>query len=716
MSTWNRRFGKWGPGASAALVALACGAPVACGQGEWVYRDALGNRVERGSNHSTARMWNEALLYAIERDFARPTIHARNLFHTSVAMYDVWAAYDTIADQFKHHERATAADVGAARSEAISYAMYRVLRHRFATSPGGNASRAYFDNLMNTLGYDIDFTSTEGDTPAALGNRVAATIIAWGLTDGSNEGAGYANQYYAPINPPLVVALEGNPDLVDMNRWQPLALDFFVDQGGNVIIGGFPPFLSPEWGNVDAFALHESDMVLAQRDGHDWPLFHDPGTPPQYGGANDHVYRWGFEMVSTWSSHLDPNDGVMWDVSPGRIGDAIYPTDLLDFTLYPSWYDMYTGEEGSVNGHALNPATGLPYEPQIVPRGDYTRVLAEFWADGPQSHTPPGHWYDIFNYVVDHPQHERRFGGTGPIMDALEYDVKSYMALGGTVHDVAVSAWGLKGYYDYIRPVSAIRALADRGQCSDPNQASFHPDGITLHPGFVEVITSETTAFGEKHEHLFGEEGKIAILAWRGPPYLSDPTTDAAGVGWILAGNWWSYQRATFVTPPFAGYVSGHSTFSRASAETMTLITGNEFFPGGMGEFHYEANGSLIHEFGPSVDVTLQWAKYRDASDQCSLSRIWGGIHPAIDDLPGRWMGSRIGPRAFNYANMLFNGRVSCPADFAAPYRRLDFFDLQSFLRAFSQQSAEADIAAPFGVHDIADVQAFLTAYSKGCP
>ena len=46
-----------------------------------------------------------------------------------------------------------------------------------------------------------------------------------------------------------------------------------------------------------------------------------------------------------------------------------------------------------------------------------------------------------------------------------------------------------------------------------------------------------------------------------------------------------------------------------------------------------------MFEEGPSVDVVLQWATYRDASDQCSLSRIWGGIHPPADDIPGRIIG-----------------------------------------------------------------------------
>jgi hypothetical protein len=151
--------------------------------------------------------------------------------------------------------------------------------------------------------------------------------------------------------------------------------------------------------------------------------------------------------------------------------------------------------------------------------------------------------------------------------------------------------------------------------------------------------------------------GKIKVLAWRGHDYIEE-TTDMAGVGWILAENWWPYQRPTFVTPPFAGYISGHSTFSRAAAKVLTLLTGDEYFPGGMGEFIAKKNDFLVFEEGPSVDVALQWAKYSDASDQCSLSRIWGGIHPPVDDMPGRLIGEQIGEGAFQLARKYFEGNV----------------------------------------------------------
>lgn len=615
------------------------------------------------AQQSAARQWNEELLHAIRNDFARPTVHARNLFHASIAMWDAWASYDNTAAPFLVNESATAPDIEAARAEAISFAAYRILKARFANSPGAATSLPSFDARMDALGYDKTYEGTVGSSPAALGNRIAVQVLAFGLSDGANEAGEYENLFYEPLNPPVVPDLPGNPDIVDPNRWQPIALDFFIDQGGNVILGGYPDFLSPEWGQVTPFALTDDVLTIYQRDGFDYWVYHDPGSPPHIAGVGDDYYKWGFEQVSIWSSHLDPSDGVMWDISPASIGNSPLP----DPDDYEAYYDLVNGGDWGT-GYAVNPVTLAPYQPQIVPRGDYARILAEFWADGPESETPPGHWFVILNYVSDHPLFEKRLGGQGPILNDLEWDVKSYLAMGGAMHDVAIAAWGVKGWYDYIRPLSAIRYMCDLGQCSDPQGPSYDVNGINLYSGLVEVVTAASTALGERHEHLAGDEGKIALKAWRGPDYIGDPNTTTAGVDWILAEEWWPYQRPTFVTPPFAGYVSGHSTYSRAAAEIMTSLTGSEYFPGGLGEFFCPQNEFLVFEDGPSMDVTLQWAKYQDASDQCSLSRIWGGIHPGADDLPGRIMGSKIGPAAFSRATQLYygatlEGDIDCDGD-----------------------------------------------------
>ena len=616
------------------------------------------------AQHSVAREWNEMLLMGIRGDFARPTVHARNLFHTSVAMYDAWAVYDTIADTYllgKTVDGFTCpfdgvpapADVEAAQEEAISYAMYRLLKHRFQFSPSVTELFTEIESFMASLGYDESNTSTDYTTgdPAALGNYIAECIINFGLQDGSNEQFGYLNLYYEPVNPPLVMALPGNPDMQDYNRWQPLTLDVFIDQSGNVIPFNTPDFLGPEWGQVSPFSLTEDDLTVYERDGFEYYVYHDPGMPPHLdtttlGGLSEE-YKWNFSVVAVWSGHLEASDDDLIDISPASVGNIQdYPQAIEEL---PGFYNLLEGGDPGT-GYDLNPKTGEPYEPQMVSRGDYARVLAEYWADGPDSETPPGHWFTILNYVNDHPEFEKRFRGQGEILDDLEWDVKAYFALGGAMHDAAVASWGIKGWYDYPRPVSAIRAMAEFGQSSDPALPSFHPGGIHLVPEHIELVEIGDTLAGDSNQHV----GKIKIYGWRGPNYITDPATDAAGVGWILAENWWPYQRPSFVSPPFAGYISGHSTFSRAAAEVMTAISGDPFFPGGKSEFLCPQNEFLVFEEGPSQDILLEWATYRDASDQTSLSRIWGGIHPPADDIPGRLIGIEIGVDAINLAETYF--------------------------------------------------------------
>lgn len=618
------------------------------------------------SHISVARLWNEAVLFSIRNDFARPPVHARNLFHTSAAMYDAWAIFNNNYRYLIGNEvngftsDFTEFPIGNIQTqenleETISYAAYRIIKHRFRNSPKVQKINTKINSLMAQLGYSTSYTSTmyENGDPAALGNYIAETYINFGLSDGSNEQMDYENLYYEPINLPLAPILAGNPTITDPDRWQSLSLDTYIDQSGNIIEGTSIDFLSPEWGNVYPFAMTEEDAVTHERDGNPYIVYNDPGQPTILNSTNlqsAEAYQWGFSLVSVWSAHLDPFDGVMWDISPASIGNISINDYPDDYTEYAQFYNLEEGGTFEDQGRSVNPITGQPYEPQIVPRGDYTRILAEFWADGPDSETPPGHWYVLLNTVNDSPFLERKFKGQGEELNPLEWDVKSYFTLGGAMHDAAISAWSIKGYYDYIRPISAIRYMADRGQSTDPNLPNFHQHGIPLIEGFIELVQPNEDLAGQENEHV----GKVKLLAWKGHDFIGDTETEQAGVDWILAEKWWPYQRPSFVTPPFAGYVSGHSTYSRAAADILTYITGSEYFPGGLGEFVAPKNEFLVFEEGPSVDVILQWATYQDASDQCSLSRIWGGIHPPIDDIPGRKIGEKVGKDAFDKAISYF--------------------------------------------------------------
>ncbi len=109
---------------------------------------------------------------------------------------------------------------------------------------------------MSALGHDVDDEDSDytSGSAAALGNHIAQCFIDFGFADGAYEADDYANQFYEPVNAPLEPAEPGNPDITDLNRWQPLSLVEFIDQSGNQISDS-PEFLGPEWGQVVPFAL-----------------------------------------------------------------------------------------------------------------------------------------------------------------------------------------------------------------------------------------------------------------------------------------------------------------------------------------------------------------------------------------------------------------------------------------------------------------------------
>lgn len=577
--------------------------------------------------HSIARQWDEQLLAAIRIDTPRPVVHARNLFHLSIGMWDGWAAYDDTADLYLHDARATADDVAAARDVTISFAAYRILKNRFAISPGAATSQARFDAHLYALGLDKDFTSTDGDSPAALGNRIAATVIAYGLADGSNEQGNHTDPTYVSLNEPLVWKEPGN-FMAAPSNWQPLALDVIIGQNGVPIPGGVQRFLGSAWGVVLPFALERSAPGV--------PYFVPVFPPPTIEDpATNADFKDQAVDVILKQSLLDSTDDTLMDASPGVLGN-----------------NSLGANDGT--GHAVNPATGQPYAPNIVKRNDFYRTLGMYWADGPASETPPGHWNVVANEVGDHPDFEKRLGGSGPVLDDLEWDVKIYLALNGAVHDAAIAAWEQKRVYDSSRPVSVIRHMATLGQSSDPGGPSYHPEGLPLVPGLIEVVTAESSAPGERHAHLAEFVGEITVRSWKGEP--ANPRTQVGGIDWIRAKLWTAYQKNTFVTPPFAGFVSGHSTFSRAAAEVMTLFTGDPFFPGGLGQFVAPADTYLPPEMGPTQPTALQWATYYDAADEAGISRIWSGIHVRADDIPGRVIGSEVGIDAYAKALTYFDG------------------------------------------------------------
>jgi hypothetical protein len=538
--------------------------------------------------HSSARVWDELALHAIRSVLPQPTVHARNLYHLSVAMYDTWAAFDPMAQQVLVVDKQISQASDTARAEAVAFAAHRVLQKRYSSTKGQSDVFDCLDEGLRRAGFDPSITSTVGDTPAAIGNRIGQAVLDATLNDGANEANNYADtSSFAPGNPVLQPNILGTT-MTNPDAWQPLLLEQPFTQNG-IPQSGPQKFVTPHWGSVKPFAM--------TRTGNN--LYHDPGMPPLE--SSDEMRNVWLVDVLRKQSQLDVNDLTTIDASPAAIGNNTLATN-----------------DG--NGHAKNPITSMAYPAQTIRRSDYYRVVAEFWADGPKSETPPGHWNVIANTVTDTPGFERKLGGSGVMLSSLEWDVKTYLALNGALHDAAITAWEIKRKTATPRPISLVRYMA-----------TTDPRGLPIVPGLIEQ-----------------RDGIIKVRSW-GRVSITE------NMSWQNPATWTPYQRFDFVTPAFPGFISGHSIFSRAAAEVMTNFTGSSFFPNGLLEVVVPAN-SLRIDSSPNSEVRLQWATYFDAADQAGQSRLWGGIHIEPDDLMGRKLGHDVGLSAIALAKQYFAG------------------------------------------------------------
>ena len=293
-----------------------------------------------------------------------------------------------------------------------------VLEARYLDSIGATDTIPELDRLMADLCYPTDVTTTEGDSPAALGNRIADVDTRSGDGRRLQRGRGICLSWLRPRQS----AAQRRRLRDHADRPEPMATapdpahDFAERHRARERCPGSPSIRTGA--TSSGFALPPAGESGVPIDPGDPPYVHDPATDQEYKDA-------AVEVVG-YSSLLDPTFGVMVDISPATLGDNPLGTN-----------------DGA--GYDVNPATGAPYEPNVVNEGDFGRTVAEFWADGPDSETPPGHWNTVANAATEELGENLRIGGTGGSVDALEWDVKLYLALNGANHDAAIAAWGRQG-------------------------------------------------------------------------------------------------------------------------------------------------------------------------------------------------------------------------------------------------------------------------------
>jgi hypothetical protein len=216
---------------------------------------------------------------------------------------------------------------------------------------------------------------------------------------------------------------------------------------------------------------------------------------------------------------------------------------------------------------------------------DRKKMIVEYWGDNPPTALPPGHWLEFAQFISN------RDG------DGVDDDARLFFLVANATFDAGIAVWDAKAFYDYVRPVTAIR-------------------------------------------YLFNG---LPVLTWAGP---------FQGTQVIMGQNFHPFQRMTVNTPPFAEYPSGHSAFSASSAEVLKRYTGSDFF--GYTAVRKKGSSSVERFVGapgtsevPAADVVFYFETFSEAADPAGISRRLGGIHFEDGDLESRKRGRKVGKQVW---------------------------------------------------------------------
>lgn len=483
------------------------------------------------TEQSLVAQWNEIVLEAVRAGPSRPTDTSHQLYLTHTAIYDAWSAYTLEASpQYAAIRRPAAEHSDASKAEAISHAAYETLTELFP------AQVASFDAFMDRLGYD-PAASPDPDSPAAVGRAAAAAVLDARADDGSNRSGGYADTTgYTPANSadPGSPGAPGGAEF-DPNSWQPLR----VPTGTAVDANGIPVVTDDPASYVDQKPLG-----------------------PHWGQVTP------FALPSADALRAPPPP-LFGDFSPYVDGKGV----------------LTTNDQAYRDQHTAVLETSATLTPE-------QKLSAEYWADGPTTSSPPGHWNEIAQEIAAREGH------------GIDEDAMMFFALNGALLDAGIAVWETKYHYDSVRPQSAIRHLYFDQQIeawAGPDQGVRTILGQEWRPyQFVTFVTPPFPEYTSGHS-AFSHAGAATIAAFVG--------TDAY------------YDGVTIGVYDFDG-VPGPDVLGR-----------------------YET-GALAFETHAGDPIVLEWPTLWDAAEDAALSRIYGGIHIQDGDLSSRKIGIDVGTLA----------------------------------------------------------------------
>jgi hypothetical protein len=373
--------------------------------------------------------WNAAALGEVRLSKALrngPPMVARALAIAHTCMYDAWAAYDAVAvgttDIHGTRRRPAAERTDANKAEAISVAAYRCLTNLY---PGADPATRLGAALRTALSLppDADLTpktsNMDPSTPAGIGNIAGQAVIDDRRHDGSNQ---YGDLAPAPCPPGIPWAMPCAAAAYGQTSANPtqtgayadfLAADYSPYAPTNSLMGYCNPLVA---------VCERQDIV-------------DPN-------------HWQPLIFSNGQACLDANAGTE-ETCPGIqvfIGphwERVKPFALTSASQFDNKAFIPPPNYSKNHGQYMKDVEAMIKYSRDLDTGK--KLIVEYWADGPSSELPPGHWGLFAQFVSQRDHH------------TIDEDVKMFFAMHNASFDAGIVAWHTKRRFNGVRPITAVR-------------------------------------------------------------------------------------------------------------------------------------------------------------------------------------------------------------------------------------------------------------------
>lgn len=245
----------------------------------------------------------------------------------------------------------------------------------------------------------------------------------------------------------------------------------------------------------------------------------------------------GYQPVNTTNLINDPNRWQPLLFSNGASPRAMAPhwKNVTPFALTnpaqfrpPAPYRFVDGNRAASRRYVSQTRQIVNLTAKLT---DKQKMIVEYWADGPRSETPPGHW-NLFAQFIS-----LRDGHT------VDEDAKMFFALNNANMDSAIAVWEAKFFYDNQRPITAIHFLYSGQQVPTwrdtnglartilgDNWVPFQPNTF-ISPPFPDYVSGHSTFSAAAAEVLKSFTGSDEL---RARVTLAARSSKADGAQWPL--------------------------------------------------------------------------------------------------------------------------------------------------------------------------------------